>query len=397
MRKLMIFLFLVIIISCKKEDDNNSYFVIKPNVEIYLDSIQQVIRGFGGASIREWIPDLTDYQRKLAFSVDEGLGLSVLRVRVPVDSTKFILEKSTVDAAKNYGVLVIATAWTPPAYMKNNNNIVGGKLLVEKYSEYAKHLRRFCEVVGGVYAISPFNEPNIVVNYESVNMTAQEVAAFVASEGENLGAPVMAPEPYDMNKKYFDDYLKDTVAKRKTKYLCGHIYGVKPYKYICDKEIWMTEHYTDTINPNNWSGALKVAKEIHECMVSNYSMYVWWYIRRFYGLITDDNKITKRGYILSHFSKFIRPGSYKVKSTENPLEKVYLTAYRNENKLIIVVINENYNPTRLIIKINGLNFMKFKAYQTTENENYKITEIHSSSNQIDYKFLPLSITTLVSD
>src|SRR5690242_9900239 len=69
-------------------------------------TVQQNIRGFGGASIRGWIADLTSAQRTTAFSTSSGIGLSVLRVRVSPNSSDFALEKPTIDAAKSFGATV---------------------------------------------------------------------------------------------------------------------------------------------------------------------------------------------------------------------------------------------------------------------------------------------------
>jgi O-glycosyl hydrolase len=70
----------------------------------------------------------------------------------------------------------------------------------------------------------------------------------------------------------------------------------------------MTEHLTGHESPevNTWTLALALGSEINDCMEANFNAYVWWYIRRFYGLITDDGNISKKGYVMSQFSKFIR-------------------------------------------------------------------------------------------
>jgi len=53
----------------------------------------------------------------LAFSIDENLFLSLLRVKVHVDTKEVVLEKLSIDLAKSYGVVVIATAWTLPSFI----------------------------------------------------------------------------------------------------------------------------------------------------------------------------------------------------------------------------------------------------------------------------------------
>ena len=93
-------------------------------VAIDASTVQQYIRGFGGASILAWIGDLTSDQRVKAFSPTDGIGLSVLRVRIPENTSEFAVEKPTIDAAKSYGANVVATAWSAPVSMKDNANTV---------------------------------------------------------------------------------------------------------------------------------------------------------------------------------------------------------------------------------------------------------------------------------
>ena len=118
-------------------------------------TIQQTVQGFGGASILAWESDLTSTQRTEAFSPTSGIGLSILRVMVPTSSSSFAAEKPTIDAAKSYGAKVVATAWNAPSSM-----MTGVHLNTSSYAAYAAYLSSYNTAVGGVYAISPFNEPN---------------------------------------------------------------------------------------------------------------------------------------------------------------------------------------------------------------------------------------------
>jgi O-glycosyl hydrolase len=233
----------------------------------------------GGANIIGWTTDLTSAQRTTAFSPTSGIGLSIVRVRISPNTADFAANKATIDACKSFGGSAIATAWTAPASMKDNNNTIGGKLKTASYADYAAHLKAFNTAVGGVSAICPVNEPNYKVSYECMEMTASEVAAFVAAQGSNFGAPVMAPEPFNMDQTYLTTYLSNSTAKSKTSYVCGHIYGKTPYYYDFGKPVWMTEHYVNSsVSGNDWPNAMKVAKEIHDCMNVGWSAYVWWYI-----------------------------------------------------------------------------------------------------------------------
>ncbi len=395
---------IALLCSCHKAINNNPgaddpVTAIQPREEatatINAGTVQQYIWGFGGASIRGWIADLTAAQRTQAFSTS-GIGLSVLRVRVSPNSADFAAEKPTIDAAKSYGATVIASAWTAPASMKDNNNTVGGKLKTASYADYAAHLSNFCSTVGGVSAISPTNEPNISVTYESMSLTASEVAAFVAAQGSNCGATIMAPEPFNMDQTYMDTYLSNATAKSKTGYVCGHIYGKTPYVYSPGKEVWMTEHYTNTNDANDWSGAMGVAKEIHDCMNAGYSMYVWWYIRRSYGLLDESGNITKRGYVMAQWARWVRPGYNKISCTANPATGVYVTAYKSGTKIVVVAVNQNTTDTYQAFSLTGATIAGFNRYKTTSASNLASDSFSVSGGSFGITLPASGVTTLVS-
>lgn len=365
-------------------------------VDIDAGASLQQIRGFGGANIRGWIADLTPDQRIKAFSPIDGIGLSVVRVRVPNVSTLFAAEKPTIDAAKSFGASVIASAWSAPASMKDNNSTIGGKLKTTSFADYAAHLNSYCLAVGGVSAISPANEPNYSVSYESMNMTAAEVAAFVADQGGNCGAPIMGPEPYNMSQTYINSYLSNATANSNTAFVCGHIYGATPTAYSPGKEIWMTEHYTNSNDANDWAGALGVAKEVHNCMNAGYSMYVWWYIRRSYGFIDESSNVTKRGYVMAHYSKWVRPGFTRVSCTANPSAGIYITAYKNGQKLVIVIINENSGTVYQPFNFSGLSVSGFNRYVTSATNNLAQTNFSVTGGSFAINVAGSSVTTLVS-
>ncbi len=217
--------------SCKKSEvaqDGNTTPANGDKKEVLATStidasvVQQTVQGFGGASIPIWIGDLTSAQREKAFSTTNGIGLSILRVMVPTSSSQFAAEKPTIDAAKSYGAKVIATAWNAPSSMMD-----GLKLKTSSYGDYAAHLSSYNSAVGGVYAISPWNEPNYSAS-GWMGGTATEIANFVAAQGSNCGAPIMAPEPLDMSQSFINTYLSNATAKSKTAFVCGHIYGANP-------------------------------------------------------------------------------------------------------------------------------------------------------------------------
>lgn len=403
MKKIMFalsFVLITVFAGCSKKSvtpvDNppSTPIVSDSTVSIQADTIRQTIEGFGGASILTWISDLTSDQRIKAFSPTDGIGLSILRVMVPTSSSKFAAEKPTIDVAKSYGAKVIATAWNAPDTMMS-----GSTLKTSSYASYAAYLKSYNTAVGGVYAISPWNEPNYSAS-GWMHATAAEIADFVATYGSSCGAPIMAPSLFNMDHEFITSFLNDSVAKSKTLFVCGHIYGAKPYNLgNIGKQVWMTEHFTNsTVSGNDWTNAMNAGKEIYDCMRVNWSAYVWWYIRRSYGLIDESGNITKLGDVMAQYARYVRPGYVRVSCTAEPYKNVYVTAYKSSggSKLVVVAINENTFDLDQKFSWSGITVASFNRYKTTSLVNLESDTKTPTGSSITLTLPGSSITTLVS-
>ncbi len=389
----------LIFTGCSKDDSTpepkeKSTLKASSVANIDYNSTQQIIRGYGGANIIGWRNDLTSTQRVKAFSNWSGIGLSVLRVRISPNSSDWSANIPTMDVCRYYGGSIIASSWTAPSYMKTSNSTIGGKLKPEHYWGYAQHLTNFNDAVGGVMAISAWNEPDWVTSYECMNNTASEIANFISVRGANCGAEIMGPETLGMDQNFTTTVVNS--AGPNLKYVCGHIYGHDPYYHNWGKEVWMTEHITDENDGNNWNSAMATALEIHDCMYSGYSMWVWWYIRRYYGLIDENSNITKRGYAVAQFARYIRPGYYKIACSPNPSTGIYTTAYKDGSKLVVVAINTNSSSTYQPFNINGTSVSGFYRIKTTSSSNLQSDSFSISGNNFGILLPASSITTLVS-
>lgn len=297
----------------------------------------QTIRGFGGMNGAGWIADLTSSQVDTAFGTAAGqVGLSIMRMRIDPDSSTWATQLPTAAAAKAKGVTLFGTPWTPPASMKSNGSRVGGSLLASSYGDYATFLLNFANYMSSgnaaLYAISVQNEPDWLPDYDSCGWTSTQFRDFLKAQGSRFGnLKVIVTESLNGSKTLGDPILNDSAAAAQMDIMGGHLYGVSPSDYPLarskGKELWMTEHFTDNTDANTWSAALPVGLEVHNTMVSNYSAYVWWYIRRSYGLLTEDGAISKRGHVMSQFARFVRPGMVRIAATEKPYSDVFVTAY----------------------------------------------------------------------
>jgi glucuronoarabinoxylan endo-1,4-beta-xylanase len=331
------------------------------SVTIEMDSTRQLIRGFGGIHINAWQGTQlnADLQEK-AFDNDPGeIGLSILRLQISPDSNHFGNELDIAQYAVSKGAIVFGSPWDAPPDMLDPE-AEQDKVLYERYGDYADHLNRFNQYMADngvpIYAVSVQNEPDIS---DWTRWTEEEMATFLAENGQDIETRVIAPESFQFNRDYTDFILNDSAARANVDIVGGHIYGGGladyPLARELGKEVWMTEHLTGSESQeiNTWELALALGTEINLCMKANFNVYVWWYIRRFYGLITDDGNISKKGYVMSQFSKFIRPGAIRVDATPESASGIAATAFKTDTTLVVVVINTSASAVTLDFDINN--------------------------------------------
>lgn len=379
------------------------------DVEINLSVEHQHISGFGGINVPGWISDLTAEQADSAFGIAPGqIGMSILRLRIPYNASDFKKEVPTAVRAVSHGAIVFATPWTPPPSMKTNNNIVAGRLNTLFYDAYADHLLSFRDYMESngvpIYAISIQNEPDYRVTYESCDWTASEMISWLIGQASKFGdTKLIAAESYNFNHAATDPILNDPVAEPLIDIVAGHIYGNGLYDYPLarqkGKEIWMTEHYTDSDNDANlWPNALNVAKEINDCMEANFSAYIWWYIRRFYGPITEDGRVSKRGYMMAQYSRYIRPGFIRVDASGNSGSNVHITAYRNGDKVVVVAVNMGWDSRTLTLHVQNGVVHSFTQITSSGSKNLiEDRTIAVTNHLVSIALEAQSVSTFVSD
>jgi glucuronoarabinoxylan endo-1,4-beta-xylanase len=379
---------------------------------IDLDSTYQIIRGFGAANILPWRPDMTDSEIETAFGTEEGqLGFTILRLMIEPTSNSWSQNLHTAKKAHDLGVLIFASPWNAPSDMLETENGLK-RVRYDRYEDYAYHLddfNIFMEDNGvPIYAISVQNEPDYG---DWTRWTSEEMLTFMRDYASIIGTRVMAPESFQFRHGMSDPLLNDSLACSNLGVVGGHIYGggIAPYPLAesKEKEIWMTEHYTDSQNSGNlWPLALNVGIEIHNVMTAGMNAYIWWYIVRFYGPISDGtndsgNKgdITKRGYIMSQYSRFIRPGYFRIQCDSYPQTMVYASAYKDStsSKIVIVAINYATQTKNQTFAFQNGHVEKFTPYVTSETQDCdRENDIIVSNDSLHVTLEAKSITTFVS-
>lgn len=390
-------------------------------VNVDVTEEHQVIRGFGGMVHNQWQGGggLSEADAKLAFGTGDGqIGLNTLRIPVYANSSDFNKEVQAAKYAKAVAgddFILYATPWTSP-YAGANQHMASSN-----YQKYVDHLNSFTAYMKNqgvpLYAISISNEPDWCGEWAC--WSADEIYNFTKGYADQMrknGTKVISTESFAYQKKLYDKVLNDANALKNWDILGAHFYasdrttGDNFFQYaLADQknvERWMTEHYTESQGSGNYwrvvmntgdqanqnkrdtVSAMDVAYEIHRAMVvGNFNQYTWWYIRRCYGLIMEKDfgnklqipqneigKVSKRGYVMSQFARFIRPGAVRVGATAKPETNLFASAYKSADgdSVIVVLVNRDFkNSKSVTVKVQGADVQSFHVYTTSQAKNAK--------------------------
>jgi glucuronoarabinoxylan endo-1,4-beta-xylanase len=336
-------------------------------VTINWTNVHQIIDGFGASSA--WKTSITDAQADMFFSVDTGIGLSLLRNRIAPDGTT--AELSVMQKAVARGAKVWSAPWTPPASWKDNNDYNnGGHLLSSRYQDYANQLANYVANMKAagidLLAISIQNEPNYTASYESCLWTAQEFHDFVPYLYSALVArgvastKIMVGEESGWEFDLTTDTMNDANTASKVGILAAHNYdrGTPSAVNTYGKQLWETEVSDFDAFTASISDALIWAESIHEFMTGAEAnaWHYWWLISGNAdneGLTDRSGNPAKRMYALGNFSKFVRPGYYRIGATS--AGGVLVSAYKDpaSGKFAIVAINTNSLATPAAFSLTG--------------------------------------------
>lgn len=398
--------------ACSKSGNNNNGGGSGPaptvNAEVVIQAAdtKQTIQGFGCATVFN-PPNTTAYtstEFDRLYGTGAGqVGLSILRIRVASDNPWRQTELNHAKWAYERGARILASPWSPPANMKTNGNIIGGSLIPDSAAAYGRYLNDFALYMAAngapLYAISVQNEPDWNPSYEGCQWSADQMRDFLKNQGHLISATrLMAPELVNNNQSYINTLLNDPGAVANLDLLGTHIYGggivENATAKTLNKEVWMTEHLDTNIY---YTANINTAVEIHNCLTqANFNAYIWWYGKRFYGPIGQDGLVTTRGYVISHFSRFIRPGAVRIGTGANTRSEVLVSAYINSGKKVIVAINTGLNNVNQQFTLQGGGIGNILPYTTTGSRNADQGALISPvSNVFSFVLPPNSITSFV--
>jgi glucosylceramidase len=298
---------------------------------------------------------------------------------------KIPLIKKAMEAAGGK-LTLFASPWSPPAWMKDNKEMLhGGKLMPEYYQTWANYFVRFIRAYEKegipIWGVTIQNEPMAKQTWESCLWTAEEERDFLK---KNLG-PTFEKEGLKDKKIIFWDHNRDLMYQRAStmlndpeaaKYAWGigyHWYetwtgGEQQYDNLRrvretypDKNLIFTEGCNGPFNAgklNDWGwGEIYGHNMINDFNAGTVAWTDWNilldetggpnHVQNFcYAPIIADTRTGKVEYMneyyyLGHFSKFIRPGAKRVASTTSRSQLLTTAFLNTDGSLAVVVMNES--------------------------------------------------------
>ena len=320
-----------------------------------------------------------------------SLGASDLDAKVfsyndlPWGETDISLEKFSIEEDRknlipvltqilsiNPGIKIMASPWSAPTWMKDNQASKGGSLQTEYHAVYAQYFVKYIQAMAdegiAIDAVTVQNEPLHPGNNPSLYMSAPEQADFVknalgpAFKQAKINTKIIIYDHNADRPDYPISILDDADAKQYIDGSAFHLYGGKienlslVHAQHPDKNIYFTEQWIGA--PGDFPADIKFhIKELLIGATRNWSRTVLeWNLAadpdnkphteggctRCLGALTiDGERITRNPayYIIAHASKFVRPGSVRIHSGSSlTLPNV---AFKTPTGAIVVIVLNN--------------------------------------------------------
>jgi len=287
---------------------------------------------------------------------------------------------------------ILASPWSPPAWMKTNNRMDdGGSLRPEYAAAWARFYVKFVQAMQTeeklpIWALTVQNEPEAKQVWESCLFTPEQERDFVRN---HLG-PVLQQAGLGGVKLIGWDHNRDRIEARAAALLADpgaakYFWGLGVHWYVSndfaasarvhalypDKPILFTE--------GCWEGGTKLGVWEHgegyaRQMMGDFNHWVggffdWNIVLDQRGgpnhvgnycdapvLVDTDTKevrYTPAFYYIAHFSKFVKPGARRIASSGGPAA-LQSVAFRNpDGSLVAVVLNETDAAVSFTLAVAG--------------------------------------------
>ncbi len=371
-------------------------------------NVHQSIDGFGASSA--WNGTWTTSQADLLFSTNlnvvysdflgnvytnNGIGLSLLRNRILYASSTSSNAIPSADSitdmvmAQARGARIWSTPWTPPAGFKSVNDIydsstatggginggsfLGGDATNQAYAwqlaNYVAKLKTSAFNRINLYAISIQNEPDAhVTTYEACQWSSANIHNFVTNLYNALAAKgvsstkIMLPESQNWTdpRNLAGPAMTDPIVAAEVGIIADHDYGGgNGAKNSYGKALWETEVAQLSGEPNDITNGVNYARQIYLFMtVAQANAWNYWWVipsSSETGFMTRNAGPTKRMFAVGNYSRFVRPGYYRIDVTNNT-SSTLISAYNDTNSGNFAIVAVNPTSTGVTQLFNLTNF-----------------------------------------
>ncbi len=364
-----------------------TFYKLTPvNQERFMEAYYNQEKGIG-YSLARTIIHSCDFSTESYTYIEEGdAELKTFSIE-PDKKYRLPFTKKAIAAAGGE-LTMYASPWSPPAFMKTNNNMLkGGKLKPEFYQPWANYYAKFIKAYEAegipLWGLTIQNEPMAVQRWESCIYTAEEERDFL----KNYLGPTLEKEGLGNKNIIVWDHNRDLLFQRAStilndpdasKYVWGtgfHWYedwkdGKPMFEAVChvnetypDKKLIFTEGCNEGYDIERLKNEdPKLAERYGKSMINDFNngTVAWtdWNILLdetggpnhvgnlcFAPVHGDTNTgqltFTNSYYYIGHFSKFIRPGAKRIVSVSS-VNDLLTTGFKNEDgSLVIVVMNQS--------------------------------------------------------
>ena len=196
--------------------------------------------------------------------------------------------------------------------------------------------------------------------------------------------------------------MNDTVTSNLVGVLAAHNYGssaapVTQFGTPCPKTLWETEHYFG--NDDSIANGVTVAQEIHSFMtVANANAYhYWWLTGSGTGSIADNTaNPAKRLFTMGNYSRFVRPGYYRIDVTNNAFTSISAYKDTNSGRFAIVAINPAFTTVTQVFNLASFTATSVTPWITSSNLSLASqSAIAVANSSFSYALPAMSVVTFV--
>ncbi len=301
-------------------------------------------------------------------------------------------------AAAGGKLTMFVSPWSPPGWMKDNNEMLhGGKLLAKYRQSWANYYVKFINAYEKdgipIWGLTMQNEPMAKQTWESCMYTAEDERDFIK---QYLG-PTLQKAGMANRKLIAWDHNRDLVYQRASTLLADadaakFIWGIGYHWYETwtgssmlfdnlrrvkeaypDKQLFFTEGCLEKMDFDK-IGKWEPGEKYGHSMVNDFNCgtagWTDWnilldekggpnHVGNFcYAPVIADTRdgslhYTSSYYYIGHFSKFIRPGAKRIITSTNR-DKLQTTAFVNpDGKIAVVVLNTSNDALDYTLWIDG--------------------------------------------